>query len=388
MNIYRFALFLSIALIASIQLGIIIPLFPIIAHQQNISASLSGIVAAMTPLGGLVIALFSEKILQRWGFQRTILFGLIGNLILFIVLWTQPLSLANWLITRFFMGMMFSLTFMPAQTAIGLEAKFNRALYVNLIGVVFVVVLTIGPFFTNLMTYGAETVVAVLIGLQLTSLLMIGFIANSQPPALNPHQPYVSRIRLLPSIWVALLPALLFGCVELSLFSLFPQEALARGLSISQISTIIALFSFSALVAQLPISMLVDKFSARRVAMVLYPLVALILCVPLWSFTFWSLLGVSIGLGILIGHGYYFCVAYVNSMVQQEYLVKSNIIIEMMYNITTIVIPIMIGYYLNADDRSSIFVPLLVVSVIVGLLHYGKSFGSILGGNSNASRER
>jgi MFS family permease len=370
MHRQRLMLFLYISFNASVQVGAIIPLFSMIAYQQNIAPNLSGLVAAMTPLGGLVITFFSEKIVVRWGFQRTILIGLCGNLVLFLVLWWQPVSLTSWLITRFFMGMMFSLTFMPAQTSIGIEAQSKRAFYVNLIGVVFVIGLAIGPFLTNLITFSVQTVLTTFVVLQLLSLIAVKWITNTYPPQIQIDQAPISRWRLLPRMWIALLPALLFGCVELSLLSLFPQEALAKQLTIAQISIIVAMFSFSALCCQIPISLLADKFTPRRVALMLYPLIVGIVIIPLWAFSFWSLLGVSMGLGILIGHGYYFSVAYVNSIVQPEYLVKSNIMVEFMYNVITIVIPITIGYYLNTINQATIFLPLAIASVVVCLLHF------------------
>ncbi|WP_165822610.1 MFS transporter [Paenibacillus montanisoli] len=366
----RLIIYIVVCFIASVHLGVVIPLFAFISHDLKLSSALAGVVAAMLPLGGLTVNFFSERVVRRIGFQRTMLIGILLQIVLLLALIAAPYSIALWIVVRYLLGMSFSLIFMPPQVSIGIELKTRKAFFVSMLGVVFGLGLTAGPLLTNLKAVDVRLPLIAVVVLYVGILAAVMQIRNTFLPASDHHAGSVSRLRILKRIWVAMLPAILFGFCEICLTAIFPMEARDRGFSEAQTSLILSLFPLSALAGQLPAAMLSDKFGPRKIAPYLYAGAAAAFVLPFLHYSFVSLLAASIMCGLMIGHGYYFSVSYVNAMTDKDTVVRANILIEASYNLFTVVVPLAVGVYLQQAGSTTVFMPLLAFSAMALAAHF------------------
>ncbi|WP_308635429.1 MFS transporter [Paenibacillus silvisoli] len=371
----RLIVYIVVCFIASVHLGVVIPLFSFISHDLKLSAALAGFVAAMLPLGGLTVNFFSERIVRRIGFQRTMLLGILLQIALLLALIAAPYSIALWVVVRYLLGVSFSLIFMPPQVSIGVELKAKKAFFVSVLGVVFGLGLTVGPLLTNLKAIDVRLPLIAVSVLYVGILAAVSRIRNTFLPASEPHAGSVSRLRILKQIWVAMLPAILFGFCEICLTAIFPMEARDRGFSEAQASLIISLFPLSALAGQVPAAMLSDRFGPRKVAPYLYAGAAAAFVLPFIYYSFVSLLAASLMCGLMIGHGYYFTVSYVNALTDKETVVRANILIEAAYNLFTVFVPLAVGFYLQlAGGATTVFIPLLAIAAMALATHFVSQF--------------
>jgi MFS family permease len=365
----RLIVYIITCFIASVHLGAIVPLFSFVSHDLEMPSSVSGLVAAMTPLGGLVVTFFSEKLVRRIGFQRAMVTGIVSQLGLLALLIMEPYSLPLWMIVRFLLGVTFSLIFMPPQASIALEEERKKAFYVNLLGVVFGLGLTAGPLLTNLKAVDVRAPLIAIAGMYVIILILVGSIRNTYPPPIAEGTRPLPRLRILRIVWIAMLPAVLFGFCELSLTAIFPIEARIRQFSEPQAALIVSLFPLFALIGQLPVSLLADRFGPRRVAPFLYAAAGIAFLLPLAHYSYPSLLAAGALCGLAIGHGYYFCVSFVNSISDRDTVVSANILIEAIYNVFVIFVPPLVGVYLQQAEGTTVFLPLMVMAVLILIVH-------------------
>jgi MFS family permease len=237
-------------------------------------------------------------------------------------------------------------------------------------------VLSIYIIVANLVTMGGQLMLNLYDPLKgaLFSLVAILIALSLVPLSLTRvHEPKpIATARLQPFKLLQLSPTGVLGCfavglVESAFWSLGPNYALDRGLSLVEVTLLMAVFVAGGTISQWPLGMASDRTDRRRVIALCCAgsvLTALILAFVRFS-SFAPIVVVSFVHGALMFPLYALCVAHANDYAPDDKLVETSGGLLLIYSTGAVLGPILAGATMERLGAGALFV---VIAILLGLL--------------------
>ncbi|MFJ7754346.1 MFS transporter [Peribacillus muralis] len=357
--------------ISGFSQGMLLPIIAIIFESDGISSSLNGFHAASLYIGILLISPFMEAPLRKYGYKPLILFGGI-TVILSLALFPVWKSFWLWFLLRFFIGVGDHTLHFATQTwitAISPIAKRGRNLAIY--GLFFSLGFTVGPLMTKLLEINQSLPFIITSIISLLTWLTVFLIRNELPERddsantslLGTFKRFTKVSRIA---WIAFLLPFIFGVLEASLNSNFPVFALRSGIDLTAVSIIIPAFSGGALLTQIPLGMLSDRYGRRRT----------LLFIVFSGFSIFTLAGIYsdsvIGLffcfmlgGMMVGSTFSLGISYMADLLPRNLLPAGNLLCSIFYSLGSIGGPFFGGLVIEHIQGGNFFYMISIMLFLV-----------------------
>lgn len=366
----RFWILISIVAISGFSQGMLLPLIAVIFENSGVSSALNGLNATALYIGILLISPFMEYPLRRFGFKPIII---LGGLLVAVSLALFPLyhSFWFWFGLRLLIGIGDHAIHFGTQTWItSFSPENKRGRNISLYGLFFGVGFSVGPLMTPLINIH-ETLpfiissVLCFIGWSFLFLLKNDF--PEQTIEVNSMKETMKRFSEATKYgWVAFLPPLGYGFLESSLNGSFPVYGLRIGLGVTNISILLFSFAIGAIVFQLPLGMLSDKFGRR-------PILMTILLLGFVSFTTASFVEANVLAlttclfiaGMVVGSTFSLGISYMTDLMPKNLLPTGNLLCGVAFSIGSLAGPYLGGIFIEYTKNISYFLIISFMLLII-----------------------
>lgn len=248
----------------AIAQGLSYPLLSFILERQDVSPTLIGLSAAMSPLGMIMSASLVPLIVGRLGGVRTVLvcaglcallFGLIGG--------TQNVWL--WFPLRFLIGMtVIPLYVLSEVWMIALSPAHARGRFMGVYTSIISLGFALGP--ATLALVGTQGWPPFIVGI--AAFLICGFFVlsvASRLPSFHEDEQEGTVRRFLPVAPTLLLAVVVAAGFETAMLSLLPSYGRAFAIGEAEMAMLLTVFIIGNFALQVPLGMIADWWSARAV---------------------------------------------------------------------------------------------------------------------------
>lgn len=269
-------LILSTALCAGVTLGLFPALLSINLELRGIDTSVNGLLAAMHGTAGLIVGLFVPRMMVRFGSIR-LYFWSIAFAAGTVLLFSAFNSLSAWFAIRFVMGLGLGTQWIVSETLMSQIAQGpRRGTIISLYVVMLSIGMAIGPLLLTLIgTTGFRPFVTVS-GLLLLSSIPVAFLRLPRG-AESEHGKTLGLLTAFRRCPSAMLAGAADGFVFQAFMALLPVYFLRLGTSEASAISMLNAFCVGAVLAQVVIGQLLDRFSPDKVIVG----ASLLLCVGL-----------------------------------------------------------------------------------------------------------
>ncbi|WP_442598080.1 MFS transporter [Neobacillus sp. D3-1R] len=370
---YRFWILVSIVAISGFSQGMLLPLIAIIFENNGLSSSLNGLNATALYIGILLASPFMEQPLRRFGYKPIII---LGGLLVVISLALFPLwkSFWFWFILRLLIGIGDHSLHFGTQTWItSFSPENRRGRNLSLYGLFFGIGFAAGPLMTPLINIHEALPFIISTVLCLVGWVFLFSLKNEFPEEdirLNSFFDTLKRFsQAWKYAWVSFLPPLCYGFLESSLNGSFPVYALRIGLNVNSVSILLAAFAIGAIVFQLPLGILSDKFGRRNILI-------LILFLGFISFTTASFVEESyVGLllclfmaGMFVGSTFSLGISYMADLMPKNLLPTGNLLCGIFFSFGSLAGPFIGGLFIQFFAEISFFQIISTLFFIIFLI--------------------
>lgn len=372
----RFWILVSIVAISGFSQGMLLPLLAIIFENEGISSSLNGLNATGLYIGILLISPFMEYPLRKYGYKPVIILG--GLLVvLSLILFPFWKSFWFWFVLRLLIGIGDHALHFGTQTWITSSSpEHKRGRNISLYGLFFGVGFAIGPLMAPLVKINEALPFIISSILCLIAWVFIFTLKNDFPEQtieVNSLKETIKRFKKATKYgWVAFLPPLGYGFLEASLNGSFPVYGLRIGLEVSSVSILLTSFAIGAIVFQLPLGILSDKYGRRNILMII--LFAGFLSFSAASFLEESMTALTICLfmaGMVVGSTFSLGISFMTDLMPKNLLPTGNLLCGVAFSIGSLIGPYLGGVFIQYFKSISFFniisMMLLLIFLIVVL---------------------
>lgn len=394
MNRFLFLILISIVAISGFSQGMLLPLISVIFENSGVSSTLNGLNATALYIGILIASPFMELPLRKYGYRSIIIWG---GFIVILSLALFPLwkSFWFWFLLRLLIGIGDHALHFSTQTWItATSSDRHRGRNISLYGLFFGLGFALGPLMTPLVKINEELPFIISSLLCLLGWIFVFFLKNEYPENEEIKvQSMTSTVKRFSQAWkyawVALLPPLCYGFLESSINGIFPIYGLRIGIDVTSVSTILSSFAIGAIVFQLPLGIMSDKFGRRKVLLVILLLGGLSFLTA--SFLESSVLGMIICVfvsGMLVGSTFSLGVSYMTDLIPKHLLPTGNLLCGIFFSFGSLGGPFiggMIIHYFKQISFFHIISVLLLTLFIIIYFHKVKPSSSNVQHNMNAT---
>ncbi|WP_042356981.1 MFS transporter [Bacillus rubiinfantis] len=368
----RFWILVSIVAISGFSQGMLLPLVAIILEHSGVSSSLNGLNATALYIGILFISPFMEHPLRKFGFKPV---AIIGGLTVIIALALFPLwkSFWFWFILRLFIGIGDHALHFSTQTWITSFSPANkRGRNLSLYGLFFGIGFATGPLMAPLVNISDALPFIVSSIFCLVGWLFLFTLKNEFPDQdiqVNSFRATIQRFSQAWKYgWAAFLPPLAYGVLESSLNGSFPVYALRIGLDVKNVSILLASFAIGAIVFQLPLGMMSDRFGRRNVLIIILFLGSC--CFLTASFleqTFFALAACLFIAGMFVGSTFSLGISYMADLMPKNLFPTGNLLCGIFFSVGSLIGPTLGGMMIQYFQQISFFHIISVLFFIIFL---------------------
>lgn len=247
----------------SISFGGLVPWMALDMEHRGVSAWLIGLVAAAHPLGVMLMAPFTQRIVRRFGSGNAMIWCTVISIATLLPLASWP-SVYAWLALRFVSGLSGSVPWVVTETWINVASTDrNRGRAVALYAAIMAAGFATGPLTLQWAEALAISPLPWFIGLQLVSLLIIIPLRRLAPVLEHKGGGGVIGVfRTLPALLSA---AFVSGALDSSFFSFLAIWGHRVGLPETFALTLLSIFIAGNVLLQFPIGWLADRWGPRPV---------------------------------------------------------------------------------------------------------------------------
>lgn len=394
MNRFHFLILISIVAISGFSQGMLLPLISVIFENSGVSSTLNGLNATALYIGILIASPFMELPLRKYGYKSIIIWG---GFIVILSLALFPLwkSFWFWFFLRLLIGIGDHALHFSTQTWItATSSDRHRGRNISLYGLFFGLGFALGPLMTPLVNINEGLPFIISSLLCLLGWIFVFFLKNEylENEDIKVHS-MTSTVKRFSQAWkyawVALLPPFCYGFLESSINGIFPVYGLRIGIDVTSVSTILSSFAIGAIVFQLPLGIMSDKFGRRKVLLVILLLGGLSFLTA--SFLESSVLGMIICVfvsGMLVGSTFSLGVSYMTDLIPKHLLPTGNLLCGIFFSFGSLGGPFiggMIIHYFKQISFFHIISVLLLTLFIIIYFHKGKPSSSNVQHNMNAT---
>ncbi|MGM7724067.1 MFS transporter [Metabacillus sp. Hm71] len=368
----RFWILVSIVGISGFSQGMLLPLIAVIFENNGVSSALNGLNATALYIGILLVSPFMEYPLRKFGFKPIII---LGGAIVVVSLGLFPLweSFWFWFVLRLLIGIGDHALHFGTQTWItSFSPESKRGRNISLYGLFFGIGFSVGPLMTPLIAIHEALPFIISSVLCFIGWVFLFLLKNDFPEQtieVNTMKESLKRFRHAFTFgWVAFLPPLGYGFLESSLNGSFPVYGLRIGLEVSSISVLLFSFAIGAIVFQLPLGMLSDKFGRKTILMT-------ILFVGAISFSAASFLEESVSAlsvclfiaGMAVGSTFSLGISYMTDLMPKDLLPAGNLLCGVAFSVGSLVGPYLGGMFIEYTEDISYF---LIISGMLFVIFF------------------
>jgi len=287
-------------------IGLIIPLTSIVLERRGISIMAIGMNATIYSLAVLLTGPFLPSLIHRIGLLKTMIAGALFSGVFTMGLCLNE-SLWYWYLLRFFLGVSGGMHWVSSEAWINAMApEHSRGRVVGAYATVWSMGIATGPLLLKLIGVdGARPFVisGLIMGAAALPLLLVPRMENNQ------IQPV--RHRVLQMVYIAPVAAVagfISGFMETAVLSLLPVYGMRSGIATASALTFVSLFAVGSFVWQPIVGWVADKFTFRRVALlvavistVAAPLVHIVIAFPVITGVLLFVWGGSVGAYYTLG---------------------------------------------------------------------------------------
>lgn len=356
----RFWILVSIVAISGFSQGMLLPLIAIIFENEGISSSMNGLNATGLYIGILLISPFMEYPLRKHGYKPVII---LGGLIVIVSLILFPLwkSFWFWFVLRFLIGIGDHALHFGTQTWItSFSKEHQRGRNISLYGLFFGIGFAVGPLMAPLINISESLPFIVSSILCFIAWLFLFILKNDFPEQtveINSFKETMKRFREATKYgWVAFLPPLGYGFLEASLNGSFPVYGLRIGLDVSSVSILLTSFAIGAIVFQLPLGLLSDKYGRRNILMII--LFSGFLSFTAASFFEEFMIALIVCLfisGMVVGSTFSLGISYMVDLTPKNLLPTGNLLCGVAFSIGSLAGPYLGGLFIQHFKSISFF---------------------------------
>ena len=371
----RFWILVMIVSISGFSQGMLLPLIAIIFEQDGVSSTLNGLNATGLYIGTLLISPFIERPLRQYGYKPIIITGgalVIVSLLLF-PLWK---SVMFWFVLRLLIGIGDHALHFATQTWITSSTpshKLGKAMAIY--GMSFGVGFAIGPLFAGLVELSQTLPFIISSALCCIAWLLVFFVKNEKPEAMLTSEQSGGLERYKWAFkygWLGFLPPFVYGFLESSLNALFPVYALRIGFEVNSVTIVLFAFAIGAIVTQLPLGALGDKFGRKAVIR----LGIFGGAVGFFAASFFEssplLVAVCVAFaGMCSGSLFSLGITYMADLTPKAYLPTGNLICGMAFSLGSLSGPFLGGAYLNMTSSSFLYLFAALLLLVFMIFTYG-----------------
>lgn len=371
---FRFWILVSIIAMSGFSQGMLLPLIAIIFENDGISSSLNGLNATGLYIGILLVTPFMEFPLRKYGYKPVIIYGallVVISLILFPV-WK---NFWFWFVLRLLIGIGDHSLHFGTQTWITTFSPENkRGRNISLYGLFFGVGFAVGPQMSQLVNINESLPFIVSSALCLVAWFFLFALKNEFPGdqsiEVYSFRDTMKRFSSATKLgWVSFLPAFGYGFLESSLNGSFPIYGLRIGLDIANVSLLLSSFAIGAIIFQLPLGLLSDKYGRRNILM-------MILFVGFLSFTGASFLEEAVFAlsaclflaGMMVGSTFSLGISYMTDILPKNMLPTGNLLCGVAFSIGSLTGPYIGGVFIQYFKSFSFFHIISIMLLIIFLI--------------------
>lgn len=359
---FTFWTLILVVCIAGMSQGLTLPLLSVLLEREGISSVANGFNAAGLYIGILLVSPLLERISRRLGYRTTIIAGLL-LVTLCTVLFPVLTNFVFWFILRLLLGIGdVSLHYASQVWVATLAAPERRGRDLSMYGFAYGAGFSIGPLGMLLLPYGTWVPFAAICLFYLAAFWMLFRIPNEFPEkvaaAPTRENRYTKVVRLS---WLTLLPAFLYGYMELTLNVSFPVYALRSGISPEWVSVILPAFALGSLVLQMPLGRWSDMVGRKKVMMICSSIGAIAFFLfPLAGNHVWALMALSGIVGAMVGSFYSLGLAFAADILPKSMVPTAGIIASMNFSVASILAPNLNGMLMDYAWSGSMFILLAI----------------------------
>ncbi|MFK9094000.1 MFS transporter [Bacillus salipaludis] len=357
---YRFWILVSIVAVSGFSQGMLLPLIAVIFEHSGVSSSLNGLNATALYIGILLISPFMEQPLRKFGYKPVIIFG---GLLVIVSLALFPLwkTFWFWFILRLFIGIGDHALHFATQTWItSFSPEKRRGRNLSLYGLFFGIGFATGPLMTPLVNVNEALPFILSSVLCLVGWVFLFALKNEHPDQEIRVNSFTATLKRFSQAWkygwVAFLPPLSYGVLESSLNGSFPVYALRIGLDVKSVSFLLASFAIGAIVFQLPLGILSDKFGRRNVLIVILFLGSICFTAAnIFEQSFFSLAVCLFVAGMCVGSTFSLGISYMADLMPKNLFPTGNLMCGIFFSMGSLIGPTLGGLFIQFFKNISFF---------------------------------
>ena len=365
----RFWILVSIVGISGFSQGMLMPLIAIIFEEDGVSSSLNGLHATGLYIGILIASPLMEKPLRRFGYKPLILAGA-GTVAVAMALFPVWQSFWFWFLLRLLVGIGDHMLHFATQTWItDLSPQHKRGKNIAIYGLFFSLGFAVGPLLARMVQVNEALPFAVSSAITVVAWLAVLLIRNARPDdelETNQKGTFIRFLAVLKYAWVAMLPPLGYGFLEASLNGNFPVFALRNGMDIDAVSIILPAFSIGAILFQIPLGMLSDRYGRSHVLKAIMAAGALIFLISgLLQDSMAGLLICFTLAGMVVGSTFSLGISYMADLVPRDLLPAGNLMCGIFFSLGSMIGPFAGGLFIEYVSERGFF---YLFSIMLGFI--------------------
>lgn len=373
----KFIILSIIVCISGFSQGLLLPLISFIFEGRGVSPALSGLHASGLYIGVFVSALFIEAPLRKYGYLPMIV---IGGVTVGVSLFLFPFleNIWFWFVLRLIIGVADNVLHFSTQTwLIQSTPQKQMGKIIAFYGLFFSFGFMVGPKVSELVVINEALPFIVSAALTMIAWPLIFLLPGARkekPVDAGVPSSFFNTLKNFKAViitsWACFLMPMLFGIFEGSLNTNFPVFALRNDFEVSEVTWILPMFSFGAILLQVPIGILGDKIGRSRLISILLVFgLGIFLLMEVFSDSFIMLMVLFALAGIFVGSMYSLGISYMADMTPDYNLPAGNLIAGMFFSIGSILGPVIGGAVITGTDGGIYFFFFVIAILAVFILN-------------------
>ena len=250
-----------------------------------------------------------------------------------------------------------------------LSPQHKRGKNIAIYGLFFSLGFAVGPLLARMVQVNEALPFAVSSAITVVAWLAVLLIRNARPDdelETNQKGTFIRFLAVLKYAWVAMLPPLGYGFLEASLNGNFPVFALRNGMDIDAVSIILPAFSIGAILFQIPLGMLSDRYGRSHVLKAIMAAGALIFLISgLLQDSMAGLLICFTLAGMVVGSTFSLGISYMADLVPRDLLPAGNLMCGIFFSLGSMIGPFAGGIFIEYVSERGFF---YLFSIMLGFI--------------------
>jgi MFS family permease len=246
----------------TVTMGITLPFLALVLDSWGVDPWINGLSAASQMIAVLFLAFFGPRFMARFGTKRVIGFGLAGVGLSLALLPIFP-NVWIWFPIRFLLGFSSELVWTAGDVWINqLAPEKKRGRIVGLAGFFQHGGFAVGPILLAFL--GTDSWVPLYIGIGIVLAGLIPLCLTGAAATFDRHESSARIfhfLRIAPGLMIA---GFMFGLIDSAVLSLLPVYGLRKALSPDLAEAMLSIFVIGAMLGQIPMGILAERFGARK----------------------------------------------------------------------------------------------------------------------------